>query len=336
MSDVYAKLSAAALAQWVLQSLRLSGRTVYVFNGGDLKPLRVVLGGLGDEEPTTFRVYAWNATHGGGPARAVDEYRIQLTGAMPENLPGETTVVLGWSAKHNVFVAWDSKVHGQRSSHSPSLQVREETLTAAQDNGLAAGLRGSEDVVIAFRPEMLATYCLNAEELHEDAEGDIVTILNSIPNLVDPLPESASFEIARRKVVRVVQSNHRAWDFSSRVMAAYGGRCAVCGVQLSLTEAAHIVPVAWPGSTDVTSNGLSLCRNHHRAYDDSMLSITSDYTVEISEARGKVLTASGLEGGWDSLMEYNDQPLAVLPTLVADQPNRAFLEQGRIARSWVS
>ena len=336
MPDEYAKFSPSALADWVLQSLRLSGRTVYVFNGGDLKPLRVVLGGLGDEEPTTLRVYVWNATHGGGAARAADEYRIQLTRPMPENVAGQSTVVLGWSAKHNVFVAWDSKVHSKRSSHSPSLQVREDTLTAAQHNGLAAGTRASDDVVIAFRPEMLATYCLNAKELHDNAEGDIVNVLNSIPDLVGSQPESASFEVARRKVVRVVQSNHRAWDFSSRVMAAYEGRCAVCGVQLSLTEAAHIVPVAWPGSSDVTSNGLSLCRNHHRAYDDSMLSVRSDYTVEISQTRGNALLESGLQGGWDALMAYNEKLLAVIPALEEDRPKPAFLDQGRIARNWRS
>ena len=56
-----------------------------------------------DNESATARIYIWNLTHGGGAARAADEYRIQITGIasaggsqqfLPE--PGGETVILGW------------------------------------------------------------------------------------------------------------------------------------------------------------------------------------------------------------------------------------------------
>lgn len=41
----------------------------------------------------------------------------------------------------------------------------------------------------------------------------------------------------------------------------------MCGLGIGLVEAAHIYPVAAPGSTDTLDNGVALCRNHHRSFD---------------------------------------------------------------------
>ncbi len=49
------------------------------------------------EESYLLRVYIWCLTHGGGPARPKDEYRIQITGVDHfEQKPGEKTLILGW------------------------------------------------------------------------------------------------------------------------------------------------------------------------------------------------------------------------------------------------
>jgi putative restriction endonuclease len=338
MPEVVAKLSPALLEQWVLNSLEMSGRTVLRLSPHRAKPMRVVLGGLGNEESTVLRIYARNITHGGGAARAADEYRIQLTGEMPETVAGETTIVLGWSTTFHAFAGWDPAVHVQRSSSSPSLQIREETLVTARETGLAAAARHSADVVVAFRAEMLATYCLNAQSIHDDIPGDIAKILNAIPTSTGVANSSTVTEILsepRRKVARIVESNYRAWDFADRVKTAYSHRCAVCSVQLALTEAAHIVPVAWPGSNDLTSNGLSLCRNHHRAYDANLLSVTPSYVIEVSATRGNSLTSESLNIGLDELMQFHGTHLAVIPVELPDQPNPLYLKMGREARRWV-
>ncbi|MBH0054880.1 HNH endonuclease [Salinibacterium sp. SWN139] len=300
--------------------------------------MRVLLGALGDEGATTLRIYAWNVTHGGGSARAADEYRIQLTGEMPENVPGETTVVIGWSPQFQTFAGWDASVHGQRSSSSPSLQIREQTLLSANSIGLAAATRHSDDVVVAFRAEMLAVYCLNAEEIHSDTAAEIADLLNGIAGSVGQVIEEAQPQPvgeSRNRITRVVTSNFRAWDFSRRISVAYHGRCSVCSIQLSLTEAAHIIPVAYAGSTDLTCNGLSLCRNHHRAYDANLLSVTPEYLVEISRLRGSALRAESRGGGLDELMSFDGSSLAVIPELASDRPRPEFLQIGREARRWV-
>ena len=40
------------------------------------------------------RIYIWNCTHGGGAARATNEYRVRLTGVVPNIAQNETTIFL--------------------------------------------------------------------------------------------------------------------------------------------------------------------------------------------------------------------------------------------------
>ena len=87
-------------------------------------------------------------------------------------------------------------------------------------------------------------------------------------------PEAA--ERAREAGSRLVRDSR----FSRRVIEAYGGLCAMCGLDVGLVEGAHIYPVAAPGSHDEPWNGLALCGNHHLAFDRHLLGVrTEDFEI---------------------------------------------------------
>ncbi len=92
----------------------------------------------------------------------------------------------------------------------------------------------------------------------------------------------------RKKRVSQNIVNARLKDFSTAVHRQYGYACALCGEGLRTpnggfeVEAAHIVPVASNGPDDVR-NGLSLCRQHHWAFDRGMWSLGDDYKVIVPE-----------------------------------------------------
>jgi putative restriction endonuclease len=74
-------------------------------------------------------------------------------------------------------------------------------------------------------------------------------------------------------------------EFRAVVLDAYGCKCAICSLKHKpLLEAAHITPDRDERSTAEVSNGLSLCRIHHTAYDVNILGISPDLTVHISES----------------------------------------------------
>ena len=90
----------------------------------------------------------------------------------------------------------------------------------------------------------------------------------------------------RRKVSRYVQV--REAGFSLAVRKNYKYSCAVCRNRVvtpggeTLVEGAHIIP--WSKSNnDDPRNGLSLCRTHHWMFDKMMLTIRTDYSVQLSK-----------------------------------------------------
>jgi putative restriction endonuclease len=87
----------------------------------------------------------------------------------------------------------------------------------------------------------------------------------------------------RRYAQRVTRQRLHQPAFRARVLRAYEVHCAVCSLRHgNLLDAAHITPDAAEGGSVAVSNGLSLCKIHHAAYDDGMLGISPDYQVHIA------------------------------------------------------
>lgn len=80
----------------------------------------------------------------------------------------------------------------------------------------------------------------------------------------------------------------RKYNFRKEVLEAYNNQCAICRCQEEkLLQAAHIVPVAQGGS-DLVSNGICLCANHHLMFDSGLIKIDFQnlkllYTAELVE-----------------------------------------------------
>jgi putative restriction endonuclease len=88
---------------------------------------------------------------------------------------------------------------------------------------------------------------------------------------------------ARRYAERVVKQRVHQPEFRGKVLLAYENRCAVCRLRHpELLDAAHILPDSHPQGRPVVTNGLSLCKIHHGAYDSNFLGIDPGYQVHIN------------------------------------------------------
>lgn len=318
------------LFEQVLHAVNESGWQALVLDSR--KPFRLRLF-RGDEKGFDVRIYLWNCTHGGGAARAKDEYRVQLTGVVPSEVIGEVTLLLGWHSGYEVFVGFDIKKHVGQASQSPSIQVKEDTLQSAHTRAFAIYQRHNGEIAVAFRPEFLAEYALNAASLHLTGKAAAdMSLLNSL----DTLTESQIVAVKnqeRQVVLSQIARKFRATDFRRRVLGAYEHRCAVCGVQLELIDAAHIIPVAASTSTDETKNGIALCKLHHTAFDRNLISFDERYKIEVSDSEVSRLTAINLVGG---LKEFKQQmrTAIILPTDRRDYPPPEYIAEARKVRSW--
>lgn len=97
--------------------------------------------------------------------------------------------------------------------------------------------------------------------------------------LVSPLKE-----LERRYATQQVQVRLHQAGFRVRVLAAYHDRCAICQLKHpELLDAAHILPDKHPDSKPIIPNGISLCSLHHATYDQNIVGITPDFTIQIRE-----------------------------------------------------
>lgn len=72
--------------------------------------------------------------------------------------------------------------------------------------------------------------------------------------------------------------------FRASVIRAYQTQCTVCRLKHGeLLDAAHIRPDSDEEGFPVISNGLSLCKIHHAAYDQNLLGIRPDSVVQINQ-----------------------------------------------------
>ncbi|MFU8842492.1 MAG: HNH endonuclease [Bacteroidales bacterium] len=123
--------------------------------------------------------------------------------------------------------------------------------------------------------------------------------------------------------VQVRQRLHQR-SFRERVLMAYRVQCALCRIKhTELLDAAHILPDKDPLGEPIISNGISLCKIHHAAYDSNILGITPDYIVDIRKDILKEHDGHMLKHG---LIDLHGKPL-ILPHKEIYKPNRDYLDQ---------
>lgn len=138
----------------------------------------------------------------------------------------------------------------------------------------------------------------------------------------DHMLSEPSSEYRRKYATREVLVRLHQGSFRERVLLAYKDHCAMCNLKhRELLDAAHIIPDSQGGSPE-TSNGLSLCKIHHAAYDQNIIGISPDYQIEVREDILQEVDGPMLKHG---IQEINNTKLK-LPKTKIHQPNREWLD----------
>ena len=125
-------------------------------------------------------------------------------------------------------------------------------------------------------------------------------------------------EIERRYAERITKHRLHQATFRGMVVRAYEVRCAVCRLRHGdLLDAAHITADSEEAGLAIVSNGLSLCKIHHAAYDRNLLGIAPDYRVEINRALMEEVDGPMLKHG---LQEMHGTTI-VLPSRKVERPD---------------
>ena len=232
-----------------------------------------------------------------------DEYRIQCPGNLPRTMSvsqanGESILVLGYSADTNAFSAWDPRRIVARNPRTQrfSIYTRLSQMRDTQTHGFT-GYRDSDgQVVVMFQAELIGLYAENTTALHQATNKQLRRVASQYrryqaSNIRRPI------SLNRRKIEITRRAYPRSPLFRQGVLNAYDHQCAMCGIQLDLVEAAHIVPHSHPQGIDDVINGLALCSLHHRSYDMGLLYVTGDYSIHLNSDRLHHLSQVGRSSG---------------------------------------
>lgn len=324
-------LNKAQLLQRVLNAIADVGWQIYIENPRQ-HPLEVLISK--NEITQKLVIYIWNITHGGA-TRSRDEYRIQITGvSSPLKVSSDfKTLLLGWYDQEGVFAAFDASKHIE-FGFSPSIQVNIGKLREAKAHGLAIqekeDAKGNE-IVVTFSPEYTMQYIDSAYPSYHTPDITQITQVEKLFLLHNPMDTNVTKEdldklpADRKKALSTINRNVRERKFQIYINKIYKGKCAICGLQANLTEAAHIIAVSKKG-TDEAGNGILLCRNHHKAYDSGLIAITPDYKIAVVTSYLKKLSDAGLADDIDKFFADSRIGETIrLPDREEDYPNKDYL-----------
>lgn len=304
-------LSKKELIETVLDSIQASGWN-YILPKGHDYTLPVKISITDGTESQIILVYIWNISHG-GKGRSTEEYRIQIKGSPPLQTGNNfKTLLLGWFDEDRVFAAFDAYKHRNFTGLSPSVQVPKHTMDSAKIHGVAfhtKTIKEGKEVVVAFTQDYIIEYIndLYPQYHVQNPRGITETEAEIIEkNPLDvTIPEAELNKVPTERQTTLVTMSRKVRErkFQRNVWTAYNhGKCVFCGLQAKLTEAAHIVAVS-DGGTDEIVNGIQMCRNHHKAFDNGLLSISPEYTIFYNKAQYDKLVKSKQDNELDNFIK---------------------------------
>ncbi len=255
-----------------------------------------------------------------------DESRIQIqktNNYLAAKNSGKPVLFLGYFADLNVFTAWNPFIQTERINlrRTVSLYTRFSVLQKAVTQGIAVYSDNDAQKVISFKPEYLGLYLENYANMHQADEVSLLELIKKSDNTAETEEVGKAYNIEKQAYVITHKVFKRDQMFKRIVGEVYNSRCAFCGIQLELVEAAHIIPHAHPQGTDDPSNGICLCALHHTAYDRGLIYFDEEYKIKINIEKSNYLTKIGKDGGMQKFLNLQFE-LFTLPNSRVHYPTK--------------
>lgn len=150
---------------------------------------------------------------------------------------------------------------------------------ALQERNISGMSHGSKEEFVIWNE-----FNGNWEELAYQSEQILARFENdTIENTTGIIKEDLPAEGKERETL--IRARVNQYFFRKMILASYNNRCCITGIAIpDLLVASHIVPWSVDKKNRMNPcNGLCLNALHDKAFDKGLITITSDYTVKMSE-----------------------------------------------------
>ena len=274
-----------------------------------------------------------NKIHDSGHGRTnEDECRIQINAQQLHSTVSQLLIFLGYNASLDVFSIWNPDlIVSHRNSTTFSLYSRLSKLSDASKNGISlyyfnSRLLDEQTFCLNFKSEFLGVVLDNLDVIWKLKETQLIDILNYSSYDFVVVDRSHIDNRDSSKIVVLRRQFKRNPEFRREIIKVYQNHCCLCGIQLGIVEAAHIVPHAHPNSSDNVDNGLALCPNHHSLFDTGLVGISEDYKLLVNSNRAEYLKQRHLIEGIDEInrLEWSSIRLPDKPQFYPSASNLAL------------
>jgi len=274
-----------------------------------------------------------------------DEVRIQIGRPLIERQRGRVDVgtriaFIGFFEGGKTFIAWDPRhVFSLQAKSVVSVYARHSQLEQVDENQAAvhkfsARLLNETSFAIALPSTALGFYLENIEHFHRlPTEAAIQTLMqnHTITFTESGIGSHGEIDVEsneeREKFIYERRAYPRDPRFKKWVLDAYQQTCCVCNRQLGIIQAAHIIPHSDDDSPNSVQNGLALCIEHHRLYDDGLLLPGPKQKLIFNEERAEYLRQTEQQKGLEGIEALNGREYQI-PTTARLQPRDDYLERG--------
>ena len=284
--------------------------------------------------------------HDSGNSRGnANEVRIQIGRSLIEKQrtqanKGIRVAFIGFFEGGRAFVAWDPRhIFSLEAKTVVSVYARQSQLADVEENQASvhkfyAQFLNESSQAIALPASALGLYLENVENFHRlRTENSIRQLLRTHTTTFEDygLGSRGEFGVEeggqREKFTFERKAYPRDPRFKNRVLGAYGKMCCICNRQLGLVQAAHIIPHSEPDSPNTIENGLAMCIEHHRLYDDALLLPGPGQKLIFNKERAEYLRQTEQGRGLDGIEELSGKAYTV-PSKPELRPRDAYLERG--------
>jgi putative restriction endonuclease len=278
-----------------------------------------------------------------------DEVRIQIARSLIEvqrarQAAGLSIAFIGFFEGGETVVGWDPEyVFSTKQKDVGSVYARLSQAGLAEADFASVHqfkpkYLPQKSMAIALPSSALGFYLENIGHFHALPNSAAIVRLMTTHQIVfvdQGLGANDSFDFEdsgkREKFTFSRRAYPRDPKFKKAVLDAYEQTCCICDRQLALVQAAHIIPHADDDSPNTVNNGLALCIEHHRLYDDALLLPGPGRRLVFNTDRANFLKQTNQHKGLDAI-EARAGSQYRIPTNAALHPRDDFLERGLKAR----
>lgn len=154
--------------------------------------------------------------------------------------------------------------------------------------------------------------------------SDRVSFRPNPPDSVGVSEPTSEYRLTKTYAIITIKQRLHQGRFRERVLRAYREQCAFCRLKhLELLDAAHIVADSDPEGEPAVTNGISLCKLHHAAFDSNIVGVRPDYVIEV---RKDILDEEDGPMLKHGLVMLNNKTI-ILPSPSRLSPDRLLLER---------